>query len=341
MLATKFSHPRDAFISFCAANHQYVYKSKLVFPQSVSSVASRFFRSHFDAEKVASSNLEKWQDLRSKYYKFISSAKREIDNINDEKIVKGISEAWRLNGAHKSLLGTEMHAEIEALLNDEKRHMSKSPPIIGSDGNWATMCPGVFEQLCSESGPFALPENLAKRVCEILHGADTAEDAVVVSMHTVAPEIESWKAWKASNFDLTPVRTEWSIYSTEYKLAGQLDALFISKASKAFVLVDWKRVSDLSPVAKFPWEKRRGSPPFENVEDTKFGHYTIQLNVYAFLLDKYYGVKVSEMRLVQIHPSLPSPGYAELKVPFLESTAIESALTSLALKQKWRSFQNS
>jgi hypothetical protein len=44
----------------------------------------------------------------------------------------------------------------------------------------------------------------------------------------------------------------------------------------------------------------------EHLPDTNYWHYTLQLNIYATILEKKYGMHVSELALVILHPNQSS-----------------------------------
>lgn len=95
-----------------------------------------------------------------------------------------------------------------------------------------------------------------------------------------------------------PYRSEWSIYIEELKLAGQLDMLY-RKADGSFVLCDWKRSKSI--VVDNPYQK--GKEPLTHLPDCNYIHYHIQLNLYKYILEKYYDLVITEMYLVILHPN--------------------------------------
>jgi Cys-tRNA synthase (O-phospho-L-seryl-tRNA:Cys-tRNA synthase) len=46
--------------------------------------------------------------------------------------------------------------------------------------------------------------------------------------------------------------------------------------------------------------------PLDHLPDTNYWHYTLQLNIYARVLEKKYDMKVSELALVILHPDQSS-----------------------------------
>lgn len=96
---------------------------------------------------------------------------------------------------------------------------------------------------------------------------------------------------------LEPYRTEWSVFDERIKLAGQIDMIY-RKPDGTFALYDWKRIKELKLDNR--WEKGHG--PCSHLEHCNRVHYSLQLNIYRTLLETLYGLKVSEMHLVILHP---------------------------------------
>lgn len=55
------------------------------------------------------------------------------------------------------------------------------------------------------------------------------------------------------------------------------------------------------------------SAPFDEYDDCDGVKYMVQLNVYKYLLEKYYGLTVSSMKMVSLHPAQES--YLAVDVP--------------------------
>ena len=107
--------------------------------------------------------------------------------------------------------------------------------------------------------------------------------------------------WKWKHY-----RTEWTIYDQETRFAGKIDYAGIDDYGN-IILLDWKRVGDIgdSSFARF-----QGKPPemgygvCSGLENCKLDQYSLQLNSYKYVLKKNYGLHVSKMFLIQLHPSL-------------------------------------
>ena len=106
---------------------------------------------------------------------------------------------------------------------------------------------------------------------------------------------------------LMPYRTEWSIFDGEIEIAGQLDMLY-QKHDGTYGLYDWKRVKEIK--RSNPYEKGLG--PLRMVEHCNYNHYSLQLNIYKKILQTCYGINVTEMNLVILHPE--NEGYVMIPV---------------------------
>jgi ATP-dependent exoDNAse (exonuclease V) beta subunit len=115
-----------------------------------------------------------------------------------------------------------------------------------------------------------------------------------------------------------PYRTEWTIYDVELKLAGSIDMIY-KNVDGTFMIYDWKRCKEITK--NNPFNKYSINPCLDTVPDTNFWHYSLQLNIYKYVLEKNYGLTISSMVLVQLHPT--NKNYMTYKVPDLSNTVLE------------------
>lgn len=109
-------------------------------------------------------------------------------------------------------------------------------------------------------------------------------------------EVGMFQDWFANlSPKYTPFRTEWIIYDEDLKIAGTIDMLFKIK-EKRVAIFDWKCSKEI----KFK-NSERAKFPLAHIDDCNFSHYSLQLNLYKFLLEKNYDLIVEEMNLVVIH----------------------------------------
>jgi hypothetical protein len=99
----------------------------------------------------------------------------------------------------------------------------------------------------------------------------------------------------------TPYRTEWLVFKEDIKLAGSIDMVY-KKADGTYAIYDWKRSKEI----KYENKYQSCKAPLDHLPDTNYWHYSLQLNVYRKILEELYGVVISEMALVVLHPNADS-----------------------------------
>jgi hypothetical protein len=126
---------------------------------------------------------------------------------------------------------------------------------------------------------------------------------------------------------LTPYRSEWFIFSDDdTRIPGAIDMLYVNdqvmhmewcKAKRNgteptvlhVVIYDWKRSKEIKKYN--PWEK--GYHPCGSMPNTNYFHYSLQLNLYRYILETYYhglvyngktydSIRVDFMFLCILHP---------------------------------------
>jgi hypothetical protein len=120
--------------------------------------------------------------------------------------------------------------------------------------------------------------------------------------------------------DLEPYRLEWPVWIAELKLAGSIDAVFRRPSDGAFFIYDWKRTKELKMENRF----EKGLGPLSHVDDCNYWHYSLQLNNYRCLLEKFYGLVVNELALVILHPNNKSFKIVKLNLMDAEVEAMWS-----------------
>lgn len=123
----------------------------------------------------------------------------------------------------------------------------------------------------------------------------------------------------ADKITLKPYRTEWAVYDWEQKIAGTID--FVDYQNGEYIIYDWKRSDKLIAKNGLPIKNsqygEKALPPIENLDDSPYYHYALQLSLYKYILDKNYGITVSKLRLGIFHPSYNKPYVLEM--PYLQS----------------------
>ena len=131
------------------------------------------------------------------------------------------------------------------------------------------------------------------------------EEEVEIAVDDVA--MTQFLSWDEEN-NLDPVSLEDRVYDEVIGIGGTIDAMFQDGEGK-YILVDWKRCKRLKKRNR--WDKSI-SPFLPNMEDCNVNRYTLQLNIYRYIIEKNYDIEISEMRIVNFHPD--QRGYEEVIV---------------------------
>jgi len=117
-----------------------------------------------------------------------------------------------------------------------------------------------------------------------------------------APPTPEWNYfqnfWERTSPELEPYRLEWPVWVEELKLAGCIDCVFKRKGDGAFFIYDWKRSKEIKKKNDF----ENGLGPLSHLPASNYWQYTIQLNIYKWILERYYGLVIEGLYLVILHP---------------------------------------
>ena len=117
---------------------------------------------------------------------------------------------------------------------------------------------------------------------------------------------------------LHPFRTEWGVYDEDLGIAGTIDFLDYSKGQ--FTIIDWKRSDKLVGGGVPIVESRYGDHalhPITHIPDTTYWHYALQVSIYRYILERKYGIGVSNCCLAVFHPN--NPRHYLLRMPYLRA----------------------
>jgi ATP-dependent exoDNAse (exonuclease V) beta subunit len=141
---------------------------------------------------------------------------------------------------------------------------------------------------------------------QFLHGSPEQID---IKMFDTVEWRYFMKFWNDFGDDLEPYRSEWEVYTDfllpnerRLKLCGSIDMVFRRKSDAKLVIYDWKRSKEIKSENPF----QSGLAPVNHLPDSNYWHYTLQLNIYKWILETYYRETVADLYLVIIHPDHPS-----------------------------------
>lgn len=142
-------------------------------------------------------------------------------------------------------------------------------------------------------------------------------------LNVISEDDETFRLFKmfAAQVKLAPYRTEWAVYDDEHGIAGTID--FVDYQNGKYVIYDWKRSSKIiangQPIKVNRFGKK-AKFPITHINDTTYYHYALQLSLYRYILEKNYGIQISDLRLGIFHPTYDRPYVISL--PYLEKEVI-------------------
>ncbi len=98
------------------------------------------------------------------------------------------------------------------------------------------------------------------------------------------------------------VEAEKRILLERFNVAGTVDALFKKPGKEEYIIIDWKRskrlVVDGHP-KKYGYGY--GLSELNHLDNSSYYKYALQQNIYRYILENEYGIKVSSMNLIVLH----------------------------------------
>ena len=102
-----------------------------------------------------------------------------------------------------------------------------------------------------------------------------------------------------------PFRTEWRVFDDKKLIAGTIDMVYEKNDGSVFIF-DWKRSKKIinsngSIEKNNPYEN--GLKGLSHLSSTDYIKYSLQQNLYKYILENFYDKKVSSMNLLILHPN--------------------------------------
>jgi len=116
-------------------------------------------------------------------------------------------------------------------------------------------------------------------------------------------EFKMFENYVKDHSDLIPYRTEWVIFDQDSKVSGSIDMVYSRKnkdGETEYIIADWKRSKEIKKGNVY----QSGTDEYTyKLEDCNYIHYSIQLAIYKYILERNYGIKISETFIVVLHPN--------------------------------------
>lgn len=94
---------------------------------------------------------------------------------------------------------------------------------------------------------------------------------------------------------LIPIRSELIIGDPEFDIAGAVDQIYYNTQTEELEVWDWKTNKEIK-YEGYKHKKLLGI--LSDLEDCNYVHYSIQLNIYKYILQKMTGLKFGKCRIV-------------------------------------------
>jgi ATP-dependent exoDNAse (exonuclease V) beta subunit len=250
-------------------------------------------------------NPQSWQSLAFKN-RHPRDLQIEFDEPTHRYTVNGSSDGWTscTGFLHSFFPHFDPDTTIKKMMKSPKWPQSKYYGMTASE----------IKNQWNSSGKDASEAGTAMHLgIEMFHNGADVDDSVKDSVE--------WKYfqnyWKECGEDLEPFRTEWEVWSEEHKLAGSIDMIYKRKSDGKYIIYDWKRSKEIKTTNTF----ENGYPPLDHLPNCNYWHYTLQLNVYKWFLETFYGLEVAELYLIILHPD--NTNYRRLRLNILSDEVQE------------------
>ena len=261
-----------------------------------------------------------------------------------------VREQWRLNGALESFKGTFLHKQAELFMQS----LAKQQCLSGRSRVPLRVLlaePETMRAARHSARPAAVMRLLAAHTSSELWDHPSMQAFLEDQLNgDWSVEFLKFEAWLRSHPELTPFRSEWSIYDEEERLAGQIDSLWLdTDAGDSLVMADWKRAkhrleADPAVQEKEAFRGERGLAtcdtsalpgPCADMFNCDYNHYLAQQNLYAYFLERHYGLRVTHIFLVQCHPEVGLGSNAFHEAPVTYDSALARRML-VAFRDGWK-----
>ena len=160
------------------------------------------------------------------------------------------------------------------------------------DSKYYGLSPDEIKQLWTDNGTDA-----AREGTKMHKSIENFWNALPVDNES--QEFKMFLQFKEDHPDLIAYRTEWEVYQEDYGICGSIDMVFINEDDTVSIY-DWKRCKEIEKVSKYG---KKCLKPVNHLPDTNFWHYSLQLNLYKYILESKYGKTVKDMYILCLHPN--------------------------------------
>ena len=110
-----------------------------------------------------------------------------------------------------------------------------------------------------------------------------------------ASKVQAQKFYNDYKDTFEVVKDEFIVGSLEYDIAGSIDNLFLNKENGNLVMIDYKTNKKIDTES---FNHVKMLYPLDSLDDCNYSHYSLQLNIYKILIEKYTSIKVKNVFIV-------------------------------------------
>ena len=127
---------------------------------------------------------------------------------------------------------------------------------------------------------------------------------------------KNWLEKYKSNSDFK-VFSEIIIYSIDLSIAGTIDVIAEDKKTGLIDIIDWKTSKKIDFNS---YQGKMGNHPItNNIMDCNFFHYSLQLSLYRYILERYYGLNIRNQMIVH----LTDDGSKVIDTPYMRTEIVK------------------
>ena len=175
---------------------------------------------------------------RSCYYLMLLYTASKSAEVQAAQIVR----TWEMHGKIESLEGTYIHQKVELFI------------LIRWLDQWRQVSPRMCLSKNCRGRHLQHRSIPLRQSCNALHGRRKQSFGITLWLRCVcqrelcgeSSKFTTFRAWLSTKPLWTPLRAEWSLYSEDLNVCGQVDSLWFDLESNGVVVMaDWKRARAL------------------------------------------------------------------------------------------------
>ena len=170
----------------------------------------------------------------------------------------------------------------------------------------------------SKYSNFSVSELISKWKAAADHGTKVHTEIEQWIRSGVEPnelKAKNGKEWLRVKFDKSDVTffPEIIVYSEELSIAGTIDLITQNKKTGVYDIYDWKTSKKIE-MRSFG-NKRGTHAVTKEIMDCNFYHYSLQMSLYRYILEKYYDIEINNNHIVH----LKDDGVKTISTPYMKN----------------------